>query len=145
MSATKLIALGISAVLLAAIAIPNTLSYTSYEDESRAARIQQKIMDDAKRNNDSYKISDIRRRIADNEAQIKKLESKRSNLDHELAVQLQNREICSWWDSFSIDSKINDIQYQIKSNEKEIERLKRKRSDLDHELAVQLQNQEVWY
>lgn len=138
----KSTALSLAALCLCASLAP--VSAFSYSDEARAASIQRRAIEKCKERDLDRKIRNVQSRISSNEAEIRRLERKRSELDHKLAVQLQLKEDAyAWYEKVKINREIDRIQSDINWNESRIESLKEKRSSLDHELAVLLQLKEV--
>ena len=118
-------------------------SALSVEDEDRAARLQQQEIIKHKTKGKKYKMKQVEAEIEENERKIKRLEMKRSELDHELASALQLKESnLGWFESRRVQKEIYKITSKIEINESKIKKLKEKRSSLDHELAVLLQLQE---
>lgn len=138
----KTIALGLS-ILSLGLGFMSTGSALSKEDEERATKIQQQETVKHKSKSSKYKIRQITVEIAANESKIKRLEMKRSELDHELALAFQLKEgNLGWFEGRRIQKEIYKITAKIDLNEAKIKKLKEKRNDLDHELAVLFQLQE---
>lgn len=138
----KLASFGLSAMFIFAGAASASPYYMS-SDEERAARSQQREMNRYKSRDLQYKISQVRSKISSNEAEIKRLERKRTTLDGELAVKLQlKEEAYSWFEIARLNREISRIQSDISWNESRIASLKEKRSSLKQDLVV-LQLQEV--
>lgn len=107
------------------------------------------------------KMEQLKMKIKKNEAKIKHLEAKRTELDNNMAskIQLQeyvriNFERMNWFKRLlsknkmnekmsKLESDIENIKNDVKLNEKKIKKLQDKRSDLDRELAVLLQIKEI--
>ena len=120
-----------------------TGSALSKEDEERATKIQQQEIVKHKSKSTKYKIRQVEVEIQANEAKIKRLEMKRSELDHELALAFQLKESrLGWFESRRVQKEIYKITAKIDLNEGKIKKLKEKRNDLDHELAVLFQLEE---
>ena len=136
----KSLALGLFVLSLGSVFSMSSSYASSFRDEYDAARVQQQIMNNIKESKIQSKIDTIKAEISANEAEIRRLQDKRSILDHDLAVQYQMLEVCNYASQRSqIRSKINVINSKIRSNESKIKSLEKKRTRLDHKLAVQLQ------
>lgn len=145
--------IGFAAVAVgAAIASEVSAGTVSYGDEQLASAIYQtyhphdygksvyrRLLD---------KIDSVKDKIWDNESDIKALEDKRLDLDHDLAVLLQNEEFYDlhymYYELYVCRAKIREKEAEINRNERNINDLKRRRSDLDHDLAVLLQQKELY-
>lgn len=137
---SKLLSLGLVVGLLFGFSHVNALYFPGY-----FTGIQQQ-------SDYNYYYSDLQRRIRDNNNDLERLQkTKRSQLDSELAVQIQRKEdwndclyrCFSWEDSRGIraalkvvEDDIREIRRQINNNESDIRTCLDRRVALDGELAA---------